>query len=270
MNEIKHAAFQILLNNFRFDKMHSKIIILIISSLLAIVKSQCPSYWWPLTSGTGSVGFLSEVMKGDNINGISGPQTEEAFYLGTNRIGNAAGYRIITTAVTNAFVLPPDYYFCNGAFSVTFWILQPIAAVATVADFKDINGNGVIIALTSTGLPTLGINTIKAVAGTNAIGTTWSFVAITFSGTGTRPVFYTTSASPIPSTLTTATGTVINGQPSCSLMLRSALSSTRAIPAAAASAAGLVGSLNDFKIYNFALNQVQATARLVAEKCKLK
>ena len=92
-------------------------------------------------------------------------------------------------------------------------------------------------------------------------------MAITFSGTGTAPIFYTTSANPIPSTLTTSTGTVINGQPSCSLMLRSALSSSRVIPAAAV---GLVGSLNDFKIYNFALNSIQATARLIAETCKLK
>jgi hypothetical protein len=137
-------------------------VLLIILSLLASVRSQCPSYWWPLTSGSVSIGFLSEVMKGNNISGISGPQTEALFYVGTDRIGNSAGYRIMFTLASNGFVIPPDYYFCNGVFSVTFWILQPVSAAATVADFKDINGNGVTIALTAAGFPTLGINAIAA------------------------------------------------------------------------------------------------------------
>jgi len=239
-------------------------VLLIILSLLASVRSQCPSYWWPLTSGSVSIGFLSEVMKGNNISGISGPQTEALFYVGTDRIGNSAGYRIMFTLASNGFVIPPDYYFCNGVFSVTFWILQPVSAVATVADFKDINGNGVTIALTAAGFPTLGINAIAAVFGNGAIGTTWSFVVISFNGTGTAPVFHTTS-NPSSSFLNVATGSVINAQPSCSLMLRNALSNTRTLQAVT----GLIGSLNDFKIYNFALSSAQATARLVAETCNL-
>lgn len=247
--------------------MHAKTILLIISSLLAIVKSQCPSYWWPLTTGSGSVGFLSEIMKGDNIAGISGPQVQALFYgSGVDRIGNAAGYRIMTTAITNTFILPPAYYFCNGAFSITFWILQPTQGVATLADFKDINGNGVIVALTGAGVPTLGINAITPITGTGTvIALTWSFVAITFAGTGTGPVFYTAANVPIPSTLTTATGGVINGQPSCNLMLRSSLSNLRTAPLDG----GLLGSLNDFKIYNFVLSSSQVTNRLIAETCKL-
>jgi hypothetical protein len=237
-------------------------IILLISSLLATVCAQCPSYWWPMSAATKSVNFFTEVMSGDHITNVIGPAALATFYVSGDRINTATprvtGFGSLSLAVTNGLIATPDTYFCSGSFSISAWILGA-AATTTVIDFRDSTNLGVQFTLALA--LTLQINAQTAATSAVAATSAWNFVAVTYTaGTGTSTFF---AALQTAGSLTagTSSATFMTTAPSCTVITRPY------IAVASTGAAALPGaiSLNDIKIYNFALSNQQMQNRYTAE-----
>jgi hypothetical protein len=262
-------------------------LLLIISSLLVTTNAQCPIAWWPLGYFSNSVGFFTEVMRGNNAGYLNmNPLTTDtvapaSIYGVMDRVGTNSGRSItFIPAGTMNLQVNPDFYFC-GAFTVTLWI-NPIAgaAGAVVFDFRDAtlaNGYQLTLAASglqlilnsfSTGVATAVANTGAAAALTlGAISVTapvWNFVAITFSGvSGSQPSFYNARLTAPTAAQTLATGNAIT-TPTCNQISRAFIGNVASSSAVTATT-GFGGSLSDLKIYNFQMTLTQVAARYTAE-----
>jgi len=252
-------------------------VLLIISLLLANASAHCPTYWWPMSAVSSNISFFSEVMKGDNIMYLTGTTSIVAAttaYGRPDRTTPATGYRSISLVdATNAMQATPDFYFCNGAFTISLWGRPAsFAAVGTILDFKDASAvNGVRLDVSATGFLRLYVNALAVSSSTGTFtAAVWNYGAVTFSGANTSPVFYNqvTSVSTITGIVGSAT---ISAVPPCTSIVRAmigqlSLDGTQDLRTAAGAAPGW--SLNDLKIFNFALSAAQIQARFTAELSK--
>jgi hypothetical protein len=93
--------------------------------------------------------------------------------------------------------------------------------------------------------------------GSTATAAAWNFITVSYSGTGTIPNFYTATNNAGAIYAIGGSGSIFTA-PSCTVLTRTIVGST-----------GASFSMNDLKIYNFALTNVQVNARFSAELGKL-
>jgi len=240
----------------------------ILKSILLILV--CPTYWWPMSAVSKSVGFFTEVMKGNNIASIAGTFSSDTFKNPDRLAANP--YRSITLS-SNVLYLPADTYFCNAAFTISFFVRLPGVDNFVFADFKDSSGSGVQFKINGANVEittfALFIGTItdanKKISANIATPAPnkWYFIAVSYGGSGSSPSFYLADATAAV-TLTAIATNPANG------LFTTALSCNNMVQAvigkdAADAGVPLNGRLNDFKIYNFALSIDQIQARYNAE-----
>lgn len=236
--------------------------LLLISTLLAFANAQCPSYWWPMSTASRSVNFLSEVMVGDNAYVVVGTTVTAATFATNDRIGANSFRSILFPAAVN-IQLAADTYFCTGSFTISAWV-NPAAvnAIIQFLDARDNNALGVTFSMTAGALLSLQVNAQTAITGATQLTAAWHFVAVTYSGAGTTPNFFT-AVTNVGTTTAVAGSGAIGTAPSCTVLTRTMVSGTGTLTTAAAFA------MNDLKIYNFALSNAQINTRFSAELGKL-
>lgn len=229
-----------------------------------------------MSSVSSSVSFFTEVMKGRNILYITGPIA--SFNTGTFGVNDrltANNYKSITLTgasdtTSNGLIVTPDSYFCGGAFTISVWVKFETAPTPTAAFafFKDNNAANVAFAFfTATNLGLL-INA-QSIQTNNAITApttgTWNFYAVSYEGAGKTPNFYTNSGSTAITAPTLFAGSgPIPTAPTCVVMSTGVIGANSIISANQV----VLGSMNDFKIYNFGLTEAQIQSRFKAEASK--
>jgi hypothetical protein len=240
-------------------------IILIIASLFVAINAQCPTWWWPMSAVSPSIGFFSEVMRGNTIQGAPGATTAiSTLFSVFDRLAAGRQHKSITLGATQLLQLPADTYFCNGAFTISLFLNHGTPAAAALADFVDLAGTNIVrYAIGADALAntlTVGVTTSSATV--TAHTAAWTFFAVSYGGSATTPNFFKSSVA--SNTVPTAIpGTLIATAPTCTTMIAAIIGATTA--AAPGTFLGAVSSINDFKIYNFGLTTAQVQARYTAE-----
>ena len=243
-------------------------IILIISSIVIATNAQCPTWWWPMSNAYSGVNFFSEVMRGQNIVTTLGVAADALNTFSTSDRLASRNYKSIALGAKQFIVLPADTYFCNGAFTISFFLFDAAVAAATIADFLDVATTNIvrleIVDATSLKL------TIGSVGSTSnaitTIPTAWTFLAVSYGGSvGTTPNFFSAPVSAPATTPSAISGqTAITTGPSCSVMTQGTIGAK-----IDGTSPMDVSRFNDFKIYNFALSTQQVQNRFTAEVGKL-
>jgi hypothetical protein len=243
----------------------NKVTILIILYFFVATNAQCPTWWWPMSNANSSINFFSEVMKGNNIVATPGvSQGAINTFSVFDRMTTAKNYKSITLSPTQFIVLPADTYFCNGAFTITLFLKQAAVAAGVIADFIDLAGTNIVkyeIASATSSKLTIGTTAIISSAHTALTNDIWYFLAVSYGGSNFSPSFYvTTVVSGSPPQLILGSS-VAPTAPTCTTMISAIIgASTSTTPSGF-----LIASINDFKIYNFALTTAQVQARYTAE-----
>jgi hypothetical protein len=245
-------------------------VILIISSFFVATNAQCPTWWWPMSNANSSINFFSEVMRGNNILAMPGVSaaTINTFSV-PDRMAAGRNYKSITLTAIQYIVLPADSYFCNGAFTITLFVKQTVVAAGVIADFIDVAGTNIVkyeIASRATSKLTIGATTVISSTHTTITDGAWFFLAVSYGGSGSTPIFYATTVAPVASPVAVASGAAASTAPSCSIMTTAHIGASTANPPDSPLASS---SLNDFKIYNFGLTLAQVQARYAAEVGKI-
>jgi len=253
--------------------------ILIISSFFVATNALCPTWWWPMSAASPSVGFFSEVMRGNNIIAMPGLAAAVTIttYSANDRMASGKNYKSLSLTAAQFIVLPADTYFCNGAFTISLFIKPSDLSTnaATIASFTDVAGTNSVIF----GLPLLMTTLTLAVSG-NTVSTSgtlattlntaagWSFVAVSYTGSGQTPNFYVSTVASNAQPPAVPGGTIPTA-PTCTTMIINHIGATAATASAAVNLPLQVASINDFKIYNFGLSTTQIQTRYLAEVGKL-
>jgi hypothetical protein len=250
-------------------------VILIISSFFVATNAQCPTWWWPMSNVNSSINFFSEVMRGNNIIAMPGVSaaTINTFSV-PDRMAAGKNYKSITLTAIQYIVLPADSYFCNGAFTITFFYADiAVADATTFADFLDVTStNSVTFAIGTAATETF---TLKIGATTSTSGTltayagsatAFAFVAVSYGGAGSTPIFFQSTVASNSAPPGVPGFTPIPIAPTCSIMTIAHIGASTANPPDSPLARS---SLNDFKIYNFGLTTAQVQARYAAEVGKI-
>jgi hypothetical protein len=244
----------------------NKVTILIILSFFVATNAQCPTWWWPMSNVNASINFFSEVMKGNNIVAMPGVSAGAInTFSVSDRLGILRNYKSISLTAVQYIVLPADSYFCNGAFTITLFIRQVVAAAGVIADFIDVAGTNIVkyeIASSTTSKLTIGATTVTSVTHTTITDGAWFFLAVSFGGSNFSPNFYVASAVSVFIPPAVPGLTAASTAPTCTTMISAIIGASTANPPASPLGAS---SLNDFKIYNFALTTAQVQARYAAE-----
>ena len=215
-----------------------------------------------MSNVNSSINFFSEVMRGNNIIAMPGVSAATIITFSVpDRMATGRNYKSITLTDTQFIVLPADTYFCNGAFTITLFLKQTTAAAGVIADFIDVAGTNIVkyeIASSTTSKLTIGATTVISSTHTT-ITAAWMFLAVSYGGF--VPNFFVTTVVSGSVPLAIPGVSAAPTAPTCTTMISAIIGASTATNPSGF----LIASINDFKIYNFALTTAQIQARYAAE-----